>query len=186
MDTSSEIRTDRSLIRVRTIFALGFLLLGVLVVSVLAAQTTGEQKPPNVYIDKGACPFECCTYREWITRSDVTLLDRPNGKSVVGRVKKGQKVLALTGEVHSIPLRTIVHHDFPDAGVNAGDTIYILHYVGEGYWKAWHNGKLFDLDDFPDKSSKPKSTWWVKVKTSAGVIGWTVEHSNFENQDACG
>jgi hypothetical protein len=170
----------------RTIIASGFLLLGLLVASTIAAQTTGEQKPPNVYIDKGACPFECCTYREWVTRTDVTLLDRPNGKTVVGRVKKGQKVMALTGEVHSIPLRTIAHYDHPDAGVKAGDTIYILHYMGEGYWKVWHDGKLFDMDDFPDKGSKPKSTWWVKLKTSAGAIGWTVEHGNFENQDACG
>jgi hypothetical protein len=88
---------------VRTIIASGFLLLGLLVASVIAAQTTGEKKPPNVYTDKGACPFECCTYREWVARTDVTLLDSPNGKRVVGRVKKGQKVLALTGEIHSVP-----------------------------------------------------------------------------------
>jgi len=186
VDTSTESRTDRSRIRVRTICAPSLLLLGVVFASVMAAQTTGEQKPPNISIDKGACPFECCTYREWVTRSDVTLFDSPNGKRVVGRVKKGQKVLALTGEVHSVPLRMIAHYDFPDGGVKKGDTVYLLHYVGEGYWKAWHDGKLFDTADFPDKGSRPKSTWWVKLKTSAGVIGWTVEHGNFENQDACG
>jgi hypothetical protein len=76
----------------RAIFVSGFLLLAVLVASVVAAQTTGEQKPPNVYIDKGAYPFECCTYREWIARTDVTLLDSPNGKKVVGRIKKGERV----------------------------------------------------------------------------------------------
>jgi hypothetical protein len=171
---------------VRIIFALGFLLLGVLVASVVAAQTSGERKPPNVYIDKGACPFECCTYREWIARTDVKLLDSPNGKRVVGQVKKGQKVLALTGEVHSVPMRAVARNDYPEAGVKAGDTVYFLHYIGEGYWKVWHDGKLVEIDDSPDKGSKQKATWWVKLKASSGAIGWTVEHGNFENQDACG
>jgi len=35
----------------------------------------------------------------------VALLDSPNGKKSVGQIKKGDKVLALTGEVHSVPLR---------------------------------------------------------------------------------
>jgi hypothetical protein len=164
----------------------GFLLCGALAASVIAAQTAGKQKPPSVYIDKGACPFECCTYREWVARTDVTLLDSPNGKRVVARVKKGERVAALTGEVHSVPVRVVAHHDYPDAGVKTGDTVYVLHYIGEGFWKVWHDGKLVEIDDFPDKMSKPKTTWWVKLKTSSGVIGWTVERGNFENQDACG
>jgi hypothetical protein len=178
--------TDRSLMSARAFFVSGFLLFAVLVASVVTAQTTGEQKPPNVYIDKGACPFECCTYREWIARTDVTLLDSPNGKKVVGRIKKGERVLALTGEVHSVPLRVIAQHDDSDAGVKAGDTIYILHYEGEGYYKVWHDGKVVDVETFSDKAAQPKATWWVKLKTRSGAIGWTVEHSNFGNQDACG
>lgn len=170
---------------VRTILASGFLLSGALVASDITAQTTGEQKPPSVYIDKGACPFECCTYREWVARTDVVLLEGPNGKTVVGQVKKGERVLALTGEVHSVPVRVVARRDYPDAGVKAGDTVYVLHYIGEGFWKVWHDGKLVEIDFF-DKGSKPKTTWWVKLKTSSGVIGWTVEHGNFENQDACG
>ena len=170
----------------RTIFVSRFLLLCVLVASVFAAQTTGEQKPPNVYVDKGACPFECCTYREWVARTDVTLLDSPNGKSVVGRIKKGERVLALTGEVHSVPLRIIAQQDYHDAGVKAGDTIYILHYEGEGYYKVWHGGNVVDVEGFSGEAAQPKSTWWVQLKTRSGAIGWTVEHGNFGNKDACG
>jgi hypothetical protein len=169
---------------VRIILVSGFLLLGVLA-SVPAAQTTGEKKPPNVYIDKGACPFECCTYREWVAHTDVTLLDRPNGKKVVGRIKKGERVLALTGEVHSVPLRVIAKYDYPEAGVKAGDAVYVLHYEGEGYSKVWHEGKVIDLED-PSDGARQKVTWWVKLKTRSGVIGWAVEHNNFGNQDACG
>jgi hypothetical protein len=142
----------------------------VLVASVVAAQTTGEPKPPNVYIDKGACPFESCTYREWIARTDVTLLDSPNGKKVVGRIKKGERVLALTGEVHSVPLRVIAQHDDSDAGVKVGDTIYILHYEGEGYYKVWHDGKVVDVENFSDKAAQPKATWWVKLKHAPALL----------------
>ena len=140
----------------KIILVSGFLLLGALITSITAAQTTGEKKPPNVYIDKGACPFECCTYRGWVAHTDVTLLDSPNGKKVVGQIKKGEKVLALTGEVHSVPQRVIAKYDYPEAGIKTGDTIYVLHYEGEGYCKVWHEGKVVDLED-PSEGSKQRS-----------------------------
>ena len=171
---------------VRKILTSGFLLLGLFVVCVRAARPAGEQNPPRVYIDKGACPFECCTYREWVARTDVALLDSPNGKRTVGTIKKGQKVLALTGEIHSVPLKFAAQSDYPEAGVKAGDTIFLLHYVGEGFWKVWHDGKVVEIDSIPGEASKPKAIWWVELKTPSGAIGWTVEHRNFDNQDACG
>jgi hypothetical protein len=169
---------------VRTIFVSGLLLLVVPVASVIA-QNTGEQKPPNVYIDKGACPFECCAYREWVARMDVALVDKPNGKRVVGRIKKSEKVLALTGEVRSVPLRVVAQHEYLEAGIKAGDTIYILHYEGEGYCKVWHDGNVVHVENF-DEAAKQKITWWVKLKALSGAIGWTVERGNFGNKDACG
>jgi len=143
--------------------------------------------PPSIHIDKGACPFECCTYREWTARTDATLVESPNSKKVVGHIKKGQKILALTGEVHSRPLRVVVRNGYPEIGVKPGEAIYILHYMGEGYWKIWHGGKEDEIQDYPGGgSAKPKTTWWIKLKSSSGVVGWTVEHGNFDNQDACG
>jgi hypothetical protein len=162
------------------------LLLGFLGVGSHTARSADDLKPPSIYVDKGACPFECCTYREWVARTDLTLVDSPDGKKVVAQIKKGENVLALTGEIHSVPLQIVSPHDYPDAGVKAGDTIYMLHYEGEGFWKVWHDGKLVEIDNLPDKGTKPKTTWWVKLKTSSGAVGWTVEHHNFENQDACG
>jgi len=171
---------------VKIFFMIGAMLLALSAVGGAIARSADEQNPPKVHIDKGACPFECCTYREWVARTDVTLLDVPNGKAVVGQIKKGEKVLALTGEVHSVPLPIVVHKDYLEAGVKAGDTIYLLHYIGEGFWKVWHKGNVVEIDDLPVKGPKPKTTWWVKLKTSSGTIGWSVDRSNFENQDACG
>jgi hypothetical protein len=30
-----------------------------------------QAKAPAVYVDKGACPFECCTYRAWRTEKNT-------------------------------------------------------------------------------------------------------------------
>jgi hypothetical protein len=183
---NQENKTGRPPMSMKSVYIAGPLLIALFVVSTGSLRSAEDQKPPAVYIDKGACPFECCTYREWVARTDVTFVDVPDGKVVVGQIKKGEKVLALTGEIHSVPLPIVARKDYPVVGVKAGDTIYLLHYVGEGSWKVWHMGNVFEIDDLPGKVPKPKTTCWVKLKTSSGVIGWTIDQKNFENQDACG
>src|SRR5690242_7508368 len=97
-------------------------------------QSAEEQAPPSPYVDKGACPFECCTYREWTANESFALVDQPNGRNVVAQLHKGEKVQGVTGEVHSMPLRAIARRDDPSTGIKAGDAIYVLHPVGEGSW----------------------------------------------------
>jgi len=168
-------------------------LLFVFFLGALAANTVtpqnppaNESAPPSPFIDKGACPFECCTYLEWVAKQEISLIDHPDGKRIVAQLHKGEKVQGVTGEVHSIPLRLIAKHDYPNEGVKVGDVVYVLHPVGEGYWKVWHNGKLVDIDDVPDKGPFPRYTWWVQIKTAPGAVGWTISRGNFDNQDACG
>ncbi len=56
--------------------------------------------PPLPYLDWGACPFECCTYREWRTVKAVTVLQERRRKSSVSfLLKPGDRVVALTGVV---------------------------------------------------------------------------------------
>ena len=76
--------------------------------------------------------------------------------------------------------------DQPDAGIKAGDVIYVLYYLGEGHWKVWHNGQLVDIENFSEKGPYPHYTWWVKLKTKSSMVGWTISQGNFSNQDACG
>jgi hypothetical protein len=57
---------------------------------------------PAFYVDKGACPFECCTYREWRAEKPTRLYADPNADSpFVGVAEKGIFVKAETGEVHT-------------------------------------------------------------------------------------
>lgn len=141
--------------------------------------------PPHVFVDVGACPFECCTYRQWTVAETTTLLDRPGGKRVVSTLSKGDVVQGVTGKVISTPIAAKADRDIPETPIKKGDTFYVLHYNGEGYWKAWFQGKITlvheDVLDFP----KPKAKWWVKVKDSHGNLGWALSHRNFAHQDAC-
>jgi hypothetical protein len=150
---------------------------------------------PEFYNDKGACPFECCTYREWRVEKMTRLYAEPRVSSpLMGTIKKGSSVKAETGEVHTRPGKFIVKRDV--ANFHKGDILWIYTYLGEGYFKVWHRGKFteeeIDIDyrnpnpgDWGCFEIIPRSTWWVKVRTSKGILGWTNQPENFSNKDAC-
>lgn len=140
----------------------------------------GASAPPNPYIDKAACPFEGCTYREWVAQREITLFDRPNGKRQVGHLRAGERVTGLTGEVISVPMlvhakANVQNPDEPEETIiPQGQAFYLLHHIGEGNWLSWYRGKLAPVESFLVAGSFPKSIWWVKVKTRTGVVGWAV------------
>lgn len=144
-----------------------------------------KTKPPSVFVDVGGCPVECCKYGDWVTEKRTALVDRPQGKRVVSILSKGNVVKALTGEVISTPIETKADRNIPGTAIKRGDTFYVLHYVGEGYWKVWFRGKIthapdYGRSDFP----RPKAEWWIKVKDSQGKIGWTLQTGNFSDQSS--
>lgn len=144
-----------------------------------------NSRPPHIFVDVGACPFECCTYRQWTADEAITLWDQPNGTRVVGSLSKGQIVQGLSGEVRSTPLPVISDRDIPETDIKTDDTFYVLHYDGEGYWKVWFRGKLTLVNESVVNIPDPKAEWWVKINDLKGEIGWTISHGNFEHQDAC-
>lgn len=111
-----------------------------------------ESTPGKVYVEKGTCPGECCTYREWTATADVEILADPGATRVVGHIRKGEKVTAETGEVHVVPLRSCAMraHTLESSAAGAsskttlapGDVFWVLSPVGEGYATIWFNGKL--------------------------------------------
>src|SRR5882724_5618085 len=94
----------------------------------IAPSTAMPAAPPNPFIDNGACPFECCTYRDWKTVKPITLLDKPKGAASVGYVAAGSTVHAITGEVISKPMRVVAEHAYADSPIKKGDVFYELHY----------------------------------------------------------
>lgn len=165
------------------VFVMGCFVLGLMLS--LRVQASDADQPPKRFVDVGACPFECCKYRQWVVRDSAQLLDRPNGKRAVGSLRKGESVQGLTGEVISTPVAVKADREIPETPIKAGDTFYVLHYDGEGYWKVWFHGKMTFVHQSVIDVTQPKAEWWVKVKKADGVAGWTLSEKHFEHQDAC-
>jgi hypothetical protein len=158
-------------------------------------------RPPERYVAKGACPFECCSYREWDVLETTPLYDAPFGSVVVGSAVKGRKVRGVTGDVHLRPAPVAVVHDrLPFA---RGEIFFLLDYLGEDFYSYWRNGEIAaeqlwaddvclrpsrdcwaEYIEAPEDREEPQ--WWVLIETDDGVRGWSDRPEHFGNKDACG
>jgi hypothetical protein len=161
--------------------------------------------PTAPYENHGACPFECCTYREWIVEKDADVFDDFRKTGLVKfRLKHGEKVTAITGVVVTTQLGVAVVTDAisPNKGLKPGDRIDVLHHVGEGHWKYWFNGHSGE-DQIDTREvcqqrrppappcefelvTPPQTEWWAHIRTTDGRDGWTKPAGYFGNMDACG
>ena len=102
-----------------------FAAISAVVISMVLCQTTysdeGPKAPPHVFVDVGACPFECCTYRQWTTKKSTSLFDRPRGRQVVATLSEGDVVQGMTGEVISTPIAVKADRDIAETPIKAGD-----------------------------------------------------------------
>jgi hypothetical protein len=83
-----------------------------------------------------------------------------------------------------------------------GQTLYLLTYQGEGFTKAWFDGKVYaDVDTAsfmnamcttkPEQCTgkvveKPQREWWIQIQNAAGQTGWTREPDKFDGKDSLG
>ena len=169
-------------------------------------------RPPKIYVDEGACPFECCTYRDWWVTKTTTLFEAPKGDRVIGLLGPGITVTAETGNVYVVPSRMKVvfaHESYFHDKYEVGETIYLLTNKGEGENMVWHHGAIA-RDDFMflhdeitetdrrcsnptedcwarlEEDHQSEEVWWVRVRTKEGLVGWARVDDNFDNMDACG
>lgn len=168
--------------------------------------------PRLPYEDWGACPFECCTYREWIAKAAITAFTDRNEKSVITfRVSKDERVFAITGVVVTseagvteilkpIQIGYVPESRGPVLSLKPGDIIYTLHYAGEGTEAFWYKGRTYvDQVWVPDNvrggepnsgafkvRSRSVSVWWALIRNQTGQLGWTRQTDQFGNQDKCG
>lgn len=183
---------------------------------VLAAATvcsvSAQRLPPRNYEDNGACPFECCTYREWSVEEDTVLYRSRSTKSRAAfSVKKGERVTGVTGVVITLEAgRAVATGDVKIRGVDGrevsirrGDVLYLLNPMGEGVFKTWFRGRLYEAQPetaaqhaaLPKESARlpylrmvsaPRTVWWMKVRNRRGQLGWTQQNRHFGEVDACG
>lgn len=171
-------------------------ILAVLLTAAAAVSAFGQRalQPPMPYVDRGACPFECCTYRQWTVEKPTAVRAAMNDSSpVIYNLKRGEKVLGMTGVVITRQpgiLEALKNTKLDKYSLKRGDRIYLLTYLGEGFNKIWFKGRIFEGDPNDKTAFKTiranDAVWWVKVKNRRGRIGWTRQHENFGNMDQCG
>ena len=172
-----------------------------------APQSAG---PPIPYEDIGACPFEGCVYREWVANAPVEIrADRSLTSPVAFAVASGEKVTAVTGVVITTRAGR-VEFDMPQEieatggriHIEPGQPLYLLTAQGEGFMKAWFNGRFYEDVDATlfsngacGAGARPcagrmvdswQSEWWSQIRNAAGRVGWTHEPEKFDNKDALG
>jgi hypothetical protein len=164
--------------------------------------TMAQERPPSGYENWDVCPFECCTYREWTADDDLPIHEsRSDNSKVVFLLHRGEDFHAVTGVVVTDkpgvikidrPVRDgfVKGNDSPQLSLKAGDTVYLLSLLGEGFYLFWYQGKVYksgvDLATMPGVDGREaKMTWWKLVKNKAGRSGWT-NSDKFRNADACG
>jgi len=131
-------------------------------------------------------------YGTWTARAPVSLYTKVNGALMKRQIQKGDRIIALSGEVHAIPRKgtvTKVYESDEKQGVHIGSIVYFLYPLGEGAAKVWHEGKSkngsMDLTiQFESADTGIKTwVWWVEVRMRDGVIGWLKNPSGFEGMD---
>jgi hypothetical protein len=162
---------------------------------IFATATLGQNsRPPIPFVDKGACPFECCTYRDWTVDKPTAVRSTMSDRSRIAfRLRKGEKVRGVTGiVVTSQPgeMRVLKRTKIGRFIAKPGDRLYLLTYIGEGFHRVWFKGKISEEETYDETKFRqiraPRSVWWVKVRNARGQIGWSREPDNFGNKDQCG
>jgi hypothetical protein len=166
-------------------------------------------------VRKGACPGECCTYRTWTAWAEIPVVaEREAGSDTVFTLTEGERIAAITGEVHVLqPAVVVVRRPHSalalrtlETGLDTlrfvpGDTAYALDYVGEGYFNVWVDGSIWEVEAFwgtPEDppgvempawtDADPVTEWWVKVRRLDGSEGWVEMRRGIllDGYDACG
>jgi hypothetical protein len=172
--------------------------LGALAVTALAcaSATSSAQAPSFPREAHGACPFECCQYGRWTGRAATVARVRPDRRSAEAfLIGRGESVDALTGVVVTLnPGRARATTTLQHEGVTvaAGQEVLVLRPLGEGVFKVWLSGRVFEAQLLPAGESalrllsEPRIVWWVQIRNGQGRIGWTDQADRFDGTDACG
>ncbi len=157
---------------------------------VLCADAVGADDGERVVVPD-QCPGKFCVFGPWVLEEETTLRAAPvDGAPVVAVLPTGEPVTVVTGEVHAIPGRFVVH-DARDRYA-PGDTLRVVSYVGGGEWLVEFDGRRYPEHlGFSPWGGEPGRRcevrahcwgtlqerfdwrWWAQIRSSDGTLGWS-------------
>jgi hypothetical protein len=162
----------------------------------------------GMYIARGVCPFECCVYREWTLETPATAHTAPaSGAAQAFTLPAGATVRADSGNVYvTRPGIVVADRPFPVAEtpgaptVAAGDSLYLLDSMGEGFFHTRYQGRIYETSGAAWFGGGPpgsttsgrlvrgaESEWWAHVTLTDGRAGWILmDDIRVDGADACG
>lgn len=132
------------------------------------------------YVSLDACPFECCTYRDWVAESDTAVYRGARSSEEVGAIRAGQTVEALGGNVYVAPVPVEVTYatTMGPLQLDVGETFYLLDYLGEGYRRVWHSGKPAEFETYemrdPDAAVTSRTTNYRSCEAPSDRCWWRI------------
>ncbi len=160
--------------------------------------------PDSALVRRKACPFECCTYRDWKATHEIPVYrNEMDSGAPIFTLRTGESFHALTGNVHITGVAVVavnkkIQGDTPQHTLLPGDSVVILNSVGEGNFNVWKkNGQIVEVNgDWSGPPWKPntnhrlgnyRTQWWVQVRTFDVRDGWIhADTARFTNADRCG
>jgi hypothetical protein len=159
--------------------------------------------PDSLRHRSGACPFECCVYREWTGTGEIGVREGPRRSLPIAfRIPAGEAFTADSGFVQITGVSVLAVEDSVRTDATRfvpGDTLIVLDYVGEGLFNVWDGEQVWQVGGFwGAEADDPKASllgggeyareWWAHATTSAGRKGWIDMDSiaRIRGADACG
>lgn len=177
---------------------------------VLRAVDRLAERPTAPLRIEGACPFECCAYGTWTTTAPTLLYAQPGDTTAAPgvTVETGTELDVATGHVLITRLEPLALRDsallFLDhetvVTATPGDSVVLLDYVGEGTYRVWYDGGVYQADGAAVLPPSGEATathidpgaadrqWWARAVTPDGQGGWLWmdRTPSVEGADACG
>ena len=153
--------------------------------------------------------FNVLSSRKILVLNQTNVYAEQDEKSaMIGTLYPGDKVNILAGDYYVSPTKAIVLEDHIAAYAGqpvieyefkAGETFYILNYLGEGNFEVWRNDDIFKVDlrgvkgltmyggvsdywgTLTEEPKWYKGISWAKIESVDGKAGWVKWNKNFGN-----
>ena len=150
------------------------------------------------YVVERACEGDRdgCAYGEWLACGSIPVYaSRDNTVEIVTTLEASDRFEVLTGNIViespgivavTRPSRPIPWEPGKDI-FQPGDTLYVFHYRGEGFYTVWFKGEFLATEQFWPRSTttsdpeyggtlvqEVESVFWVQIRTANQAEGWVV------------